>query len=1240
MNSTQYKFIPWMRAGTTTLIPTSQNNPASHFQTSVTLQINQDQASVPVHLLGPGDVGSIQSSQIFRREPTPNSQGVEPNYFALIEFREADFPWRFTPLAANRDVSVLPWLTLIALEQRPGVTLRKLSRTALPSIIAPLNELPQLTEAGLWSHVQLSGPFPSGFDPNNEAMVRQYVRDNPQRAIARLLCPRRFAPQTTYLLCLVPTFAVGRVVGLGEAYDVEADPRNLKLQLAWQYAPTSTDSIELPVYYSWTFTTGQATDSTQEFETIARALKANSLSGEVSQHTFAVDPMLSPSVKLPITGVLRPVGAAASATIPTEISSALLNWINQEEKNVDNPQVVPPLYGRWQTGQRQLGIATTPKWLSQLNLDPRHRIAAALGGDIVQKYQDEFISTAWRQVGQLQAANSLVQGAQVAQSLGQSLIQKHIASLPADMLLQVAGLDQRRIQYGGSTLSKAAETSRVPPASFTGAFRRVSRLRGPIMRRWGIGSTSDTNEILFAQEFGDTYRGVNATDAQKYPDWQWKRLLDTPVYSVNGQATQWTIDTTSSFFIRLRCPAFEFSDDVAARGTMFILENAAVNSYNLGDFNFTANMRSEEDDGVGIIFRYRNNQNYYRFSMYRKHNYRRLVKCTEGNFTTLWQDNFSYNIGETYSVSISAIGDRLSLSFGSPGKRSQLVTIDDKQTASNQPHLRGTVGLYVQGNKAVDFSSLILSTQQGINSADLSSRVHDQGDIATPSQWSSDASNIYQKSDIHQNPLGRESIEKLGTYLTVLADGDSRANWTNYSFDVTLSSTDDDAMGVMFRYTNSQNYYRFSMDSERSYQRLVKCVNGQFTLLWQRDEGYEVGKDYFLRIIVDGTRLRGYLKKSSTGHYEKLFELRDRSQLQGQIAFYSWGNGGNNGITFAKPQVKALDHQSAIAHLNTRKTPASPLNLTEVKQTFLAAANSQTSVSSHTSDRLQGGSSASTDQTSATPVYPGVELNIPLCNRLKDLAPEFFLPGISTIPENSVTLLETNEAFIASFLVGANHEMSRELLWRGLSADIGATVFRHFWDVRGGQYTQPTPDINPIHTWPSQQFLENQINPSANNSTVFVLRTELLRRFPQANIYMVEAVEVLVNNIKKRKPSTNTKQYQFWGQLADDILYFGFDITPAVAKGSSTTRGWYLVIEQPESAVRFGLSAANNSTSIADWSDLAWNHINPGAYISTNQLNLVNRPGTFTWGKNSAHMAAIAQRKPFRLFIHASRLLK
>ena len=104
--------------------------------------------------------------------------------------------------------------------------------------------------------------------------------------------------------------------------------------------------------------------------------------------------------------------------------------------------------------------------------------------------------------------------------------------------------------------------------------------------------------------------------------------------------------------------------------------------------------------------------------------------------------------------------------------------------------------------------------------------------------------------------------------------------------------------------------------------------------------------------------------------------------------------------------------------------------------------------------------------------YP--KFDQPMYKPLVDLSDEYFLPNINLIPQNSITLLETNQKFIESYMVGINHEMSRELLWREYPTDQRGSYFRQFWDV--SQYRpekdedlddlkEKLKDIPELHKW-------------------------------------------------------------------------------------------------------------------------------------------------------------------------------
>ena len=107
-----------------------------------------------------------------------------------------------------------------------------------------------------------------------------------------------------------------------------------------------------------------------------------------------------------------------------------------------------------------------------------------------------------------------------------------------------------------------------------------------------------------------------------------------------------------------------------------------------------------------------------------------------------------------------------------------------------------------------------------------------------------------------------------------------------------MRSQDDDALGVMVRYQDPNNYYRFSWDKQRTYRRLVKVENGLFTLLAEEAVAYVTGQTYqieiqasgaALEVRVDGALLFGGPVTDST-----------TPLTTGSVALYSWANNGSH----------------------------------------------------------------------------------------------------------------------------------------------------------------------------------------------------------------------------------------------------------------------------------------------------------------------------------------------------------
>jgi hypothetical protein len=299
------------------------------------------------------------------------------------------------------------------------------------------------------------------------------------------------------------------------------------------------------------------------------------------------------------------------------------------------------------------------------------------------------------------------------------------------------------------------------------------------------------------------------------------------------------------------------------------------------------------------------------------------------------------------------------------------------------------------------------------------------------------------------------------------------------------------------------------------------------------------------------------------------------------------------------------------------------------------------------------------------PVMAHPEIDLPMYKPLAELSSELFLPNINLIEQNSITLLENNQKFIESYMVGINHEMSRELLWREFPTDQRGTYFRQFWDVTSFLPPQPIPadlkeqlrDIPKIHTWAKRDTnrvfptvptspLKNELGQhnqraleSGKTQLVLVIRGELLKKYPTAVIYahkadwgpdqtvvagqpapkpknatdervFVQLTESETNN----PPLSKIKTPLFEAKVEPDIYFFGFDLDDEEARGTlnptaiSDDAGWFFVIKERPGEPRFGLDIdkaknESNEEKIINWNDLSWKDIQTpdGACIEMNK---------------------------------------
>jgi hypothetical protein len=158
----------------------------------------------------------------------------------------------------------------------------------------------------------------------------------------------------------------------------------------------------------------------------------------------------------------------------------------------------------------------------------------------------------------------------------------------------------------------------------------------------------------------------------------------------------------------------------------------------------------------------------------------------------------------------------------------------------------------------------------------------DAGTTGGPPVWRVTAQAAVQTSQIVGNDTSPTGIARLGTYMFYTAG----TTWTNYTVQADLRSSDPDTLGIMFRYFDNTNYYRFSMDRTLSQRRLVKRVNGTFTVLKQDTVAYNLNQTYRVSISAHN----GTITVLIDG--QVFYIGTDTEVARGSVGFYCWRNGG------------------------------------------------------------------------------------------------------------------------------------------------------------------------------------------------------------------------------------------------------------------------------------------------------------------------------------------------------------
>jgi len=383
----------------------------------------------------------------------------------VVEFDQADLPWRYSPAAANAN-RLRPWMNLVVIAESEGKLAPPTSAVKQAILTTDAGALPDLSQSWAWAHTQFAD---QGLSPQ---AVGAQIRGRPGQFTSRIISPRVLAPSTSYLACLVPTFERGRLAGIGQAVPDDLDA----LTLSW--TSPSSGSTQLPVYFFWRFQTG----TVGSFRQLARLVHPVPLPADIGRRKMDVH---APGLNL---------RAASTATPPTlDVEGALQSlqafqagpspwsqgdqsaWVAALKQFLNTPTVTvggtpikvvaPPLYGRWYAAETKLDTprppGSNPPWFYQLNSDPRARVGGGLGTVVIQNNQQALLASGWQQVGEIRAINMRLKIAQLGREIATRVFERHIVTGTADTFWTLTGRMHAFGTCGGLTMCQRFDASPV-----------------------------------------------------------------------------------------------------------------------------------------------------------------------------------------------------------------------------------------------------------------------------------------------------------------------------------------------------------------------------------------------------------------------------------------------------------------------------------------------------------------------------------------------------------------------------------------------------------------------------------------------------------------------------------------------------------------------------------------------------------------------------------------------------------
>ena len=156
----------------------------------------------------------------------------------------------------------------------------------------------------------------------------------------------------------------------------------------------------------------------------------------------------------------------------------------------DGEALGPPVYDGAHIRRTSVTDADAT-WFREVNTDPRSRVAAGLGAEVMRKYQEDVMEACWQQVGDVLAIEAALSRARLSLEVGLRFRDRHLVPLPEGKLFQIAspladrtllgepdgadGRSGRRRSRTGPPTARCGATRQPPVGSLAGVARRAAR---------------------------------------------------------------------------------------------------------------------------------------------------------------------------------------------------------------------------------------------------------------------------------------------------------------------------------------------------------------------------------------------------------------------------------------------------------------------------------------------------------------------------------------------------------------------------------------------------------------------------------------------------------------------------------------------------------------------------------------------------------------------------------------------